>query len=55
MCKTSMFCIHALAVGMLMGAAAYIYLNETGKLEKVKRSCSNKVMDIKDDLKQKLD
>ena len=32
----------------------YIYLNETGKLSKVKRECSNKVMDIKDDLKEKL-
>lgn len=54
MCKTTMFCIHALAVGMLMTAATYIYLNETGKLSKVKRECSNKVMDIKDDLKEKL-
>ena len=55
MCTSSMVCIHVIAVGALIGAATYIYLNETGRLEKVKSQCYNKMMDIKDDIKDKLD
>ena len=41
--------------GMVMMGAAYIILNETGKLEKIKAECYNKVMNLKDDIKSKLD
>lgn len=47
--------IHMLALSLLIGSFAYIYLNETGKLEKVKNKCMDKVMDVKEDLKEKLD
>ena len=44
-----------LMTAAMAGAITYIVLNETGKLDKLKRQCYNKVMDIKDDLKEKLD
>lgn len=52
MCKDTLCMV---LVGAMVGAVAYIVLNETGKLEKVKRQCYNKVMDIKDEIKDKLD
>ena len=55
MCNSSVVCIHVLAIGALICATTYIYLNETGKLNSVKRQCYNKVMDIKDEIKDKLD
>lgn len=54
MYTSSMVCIHVIAVSALVAAGTYIYLNETGRLEKVKRQCYNKVMDIKDEIKDKL-
>ena len=54
MCKTSLFMLHVVAASALVCAGCYIYLNETGKLGKVKKECYNKVMDIKDDIKNKL-
>ena len=54
-CKDTFFTIHAIAVTLLAGSIAYIYLNETNKLDKVKRQCMDKAMDIKEDLKEKLD
>ena len=55
MYTSSMVCVHVIAVGALMAAATYIYLNETGKLDRVKSQCYNKMMDLKDELKNKLD
>ena len=55
MYTSSMVCIHIIAVGALIGAATYIYLNETGRLEQVKRKCYNKVMDIKDEITDKFE
>lgn len=54
MCKTTWVCIHALAIASLGMAAYYIVLNETGKLEKVKRKCYNKFMDMKEDFVKKM-
>lgn len=54
MCKLSHVAIHTLAAAVLLGAGYYIYLNEVGQLDKVKRKCYNKVMDVKDDLKRKM-
>lgn len=54
MCKVSMFLIHVVAATALLTAGCYIYLNETDRLNKVKRDCYNKVMDIKDDIKRNM-
>ena len=53
MCKTTWCFIHLMAFTALAGTTCYIVLNETGKLDKVKRDCYNKMMDIKDDLRKK--
>lgn len=53
MCKT-MVCTYLLSFTLLAGSMAYIYLNETGNLEKVKRKCKNKVLDLKDDVMKKV-
>ena len=55
MCQCKTFTIHAIGIGALMASFAYIYLNETGKLNKIKRLCMNKAQNIKEDLKEKLD
>ncbi len=49
-----MFLIHVVAATALLTAGCYIYLNETDRLNKVKRDCYNKVMDIKDDIKRNM-
>lgn len=49
-----MFLIHVVAATALVVEGCYIYLNETGRLNKVKRECYNKVMDIKDDIKRNM-
>lgn len=54
MCKTTWCCIHFLALTAIAGMTCYIVLNETGKLEKVKRDCYNKIMDLKDDITNKM-
>lgn len=54
MCKTSWFLLHSIAALSIATAACYIYLNETDQLEKVKRQCYNKTMDMKDRIKKKL-
>lgn len=54
MCKTTWCFIHLMAFTALAGTTCYIVLNETGKLDKVKRDCYNKMMDIKDDLRKKM-
>ena len=54
MCKTSLFLLHVVAASAMAIAGCYIYLNETGKLTKVKRQCYDKVMEIKDDIKSKI-
>ena len=53
MCKMALISIHVIAAMALASAGCYIYLNETGRLDKVKRNCYNKVMDLKDDIKRK--
>jgi len=54
MCKVTVFTIHALATVALVGAGCYIFLNESGRLGKVKRECYNKMMDVKDEIKRKM-
>ena len=54
MCKTSIFFIHFIGISALVGLSTYVYLNETGNLNKVKRKCFSKMMDIKDDFKKSL-
>lgn len=54
MCKATWICIHTLAVGAIGLATYYIVLNETGNLDRVKRKCYNKFMDIKEDINKKL-
>lgn len=54
MCKTTWCCIHLLAVTTIASMTCYIILNETGKLEKVKRDCYNKMMNIKEDITSKI-
>ena len=39
MCKVSMFLINVVAATALVVEGCYIYLNETGRLNKVKREC----------------
>lgn len=51
MCKETLCMVMVVA---MVGAVTYIALNETGKLDKVKRQCYNKVMDFKDDIKENL-
>jgi hypothetical protein len=54
MSKVSMFVLHSVATFCLLSAGCYIVLNETGRLDKVKRDAYNKVMDVKDDIKRKM-
>ena len=54
MCSDKMITVHILGLMAIVSSFAYIYLNETGKLNKVKRQCMDKAMDIKEDIKEKL-
>lgn len=54
MCKVALISIHVLATVALVGAGCYIYLNEAGRLDKVKRQTYNKMMDLKEDIKRKI-
>ena len=54
MCKATLCFVHIIAISALATASCYIVLNETGKLDKVKRDCYNKMMDLKDDLRKKM-
>ena len=54
MCKTSVFIVHFIGVATLITLSAYVCLNETGKLNQVKRQCFGKMMELKDDIKNTL-
>lgn len=55
MYKGSMICIHMLGLAALVGAGVYIYLNETKQLNRIKRTCQNKVNEVKEDIKEMLE
>ena len=54
MCQFSKTIICTMTIMALACASAYIYLNETDQLNRVKRQCYNKVMDVKDEIKKKI-